>query len=72
MRQRLTPQHEKTIIKGCLLRFPLHFFLMTSFLVTYALLATLKKYIKLPKAVVEFYRTHAGRLVFRTCVKTAE
>lgn len=72
MREKLTPQHEKTIIKGCLIRFPLHFFLMTSFLVTYASLATLKKYIKLPKPIVEFYRKHVGRLVFKICVKTVE
>lgn len=69
VRKPITLDNEKTIIRGCFIRFPLHFFLMTSFLFSLATLCILHHYLKLPKTLVEFFREYAGRLVLSFCIK---
>jgi hypothetical protein len=53
---------EAAIIKGCLLRFPLHFFLMSTFLASYGILIILQKYLKFPPFIIELFRSKIGRL----------
>jgi hypothetical protein len=53
---------EGAILRGCFLRFPLHFFMVASFLVTYGVLGSLQKYLKYPDSLIELFRSKYGRL----------
>lgn len=69
VRKPITEENEKTIIRGCFTRFPLHFYLMTSYLFSLAVLCIVHHYLKFPKFIVEWFREHAGRLVLNICIK---
>lgn len=59
-------------MRGCFIRFPLHFFLMTSYLFSLTTLGILHHYLKFPKILVELFREHAGRLALRICININE
>jgi small basic protein len=63
---------EAAIIKGCFIRFPLHFFMMVSFLGTYGILGTLQKFLKYPDYVIDFFRSRYGRLNTSICLNLVE
>ena len=55
------------ILKGCFIRFPLHFLALFVYIVVLAALANLSKYLKFPTpSMIEAYRRIFGRKVFRT------
>lgn len=56
---------EKALLRRSFTAFPLRITALSSFLIIYGVIATLHKYLKLPRFLVQIYRRAYGRLVFK-------
>jgi hypothetical protein len=62
MRQDFGRWNEKSIKKGCFVRFPLKITVFATYLIGLSLLCIFKKYINFPSSIIEFWRLRVGRL----------
>lgn len=60
-------KHKAKILKGCFLRFPWKATFGMSYIVIFAIMSTIRKYLFFPKTIIETFRNYYGRLSLKMC-----